>query len=221
MPILLLIRHGDNDVFKTRLAGRLPGVHLNADGLRQAQTLAEELADAPLKAIYSSPLERALETAAPLAAAHGLEVRVHTGLIEVDYGELQGRTYKQLKRLKVWQMLHKQPAAVQFPGGESLTNLLQRTARTLDELAAQYEDHQIIACITHGDVIRMAVTHSLGLGLEEFDRFQIATASITTLALGRGRPRLLNLNQVSRLEWPKPPEPDKATGQAANPSKTR
>ena len=220
MPILLLIRHGDNDVFKTRLAGRLPGVHLNADGLRQAQTLAQDLADAPLKAIYSSPLERALETAAPLAAARGLEVRVHPGLIEVDYGKLQGRTYKQLKRLKVWQLLHRQPAAVQFPGGESLVNLMQRTARVLDELAAQYDDQQLVACVTHGDVIRMAVTHSLGLGLEEFERFQIATASITALALGNGRPRLLHLNQVSRLEWPKPSEPVRTTDLSANPSKT-
>lgn len=207
MPILLLIRHGDNDVFKTRLAGRLPGVHLNADGLRQAQTLAQDLADAPLKAIYSSPLERALETAAPLAAAHGLEVTIHPGLIEVDYGELQGRTYKQLKRMKVWQLVHRQPSAVQFPGGESLVELMQRTARMLDELAAQYDDQQLVACVTHGDVIRMAVTHSLGLDLDEFDRFQIATASITTLALGRGRPRLLNLNQVNHLEWPKSPAP--------------
>lgn len=216
MPILLLIRHGDNDVFKTRLAGRLPGVHLNADGLRQAQTLAQDLADAPLKAIYSSPLERALETATPLAAAHGLEVTIHPGLIEVDYGELQGRTYKQLKRLKVWQLLHRQPAAVQFPDGESLANLMERTARVMDELAAQYDDQQLVACVTHGDVIRMAVTHSLGLGLEEFDRFQIATASITTLALGRGRPRLLHLNQVHHLEWPQPPAPEKTPRRVAH-----
>lgn len=219
MPILLLIRHGDNDVFKTRIAGRMPGVHLNADGLRQAQALAQDLAQAPLKAIYSSPLERALETAAPLAAAHGLEVIVNPGLIEVDYGRLQGRTYKQLKRMKVWQLVHRQPSAVQFPDGESMVELMRRTASTLDELAAQYEEQQVIACVTHGDVIRMAVTHYLGLGLDEFDRFQIATASITALALGNGRPRLLHLNQVNHLNWPSQPASGKPASEAGNPSK--
>lgn len=207
MPILLLIRHGDNDVFKTRLAGRMPGVHLNADGLRQAQTLTQTLSTAPITAIYSSPLERAVETAAPLAADHKLEVLIHPGLIEVDYGRLQGHTYKQLQRTKIWRLVHEKPSAVQFPEGESLNGVMQRTIATLDEVVSKYEEKQVIACVTHGDVIRMAATHYLGLRLDDYQRFTISTASITSLALGNGQMRLLNLNQVASLDWPTSPPP--------------
>lgn len=202
MPILLLIRHGDNDLFKTRIAGRTPGVHLNADGLRQAQLLTQSLSGAPLTAIYSSPLERALETAAPLAADHHLEVRVHAGLIEVDYGRFQGRTYRQLDRTRLWKLVQDRASAVQFPGGESLAAVMQRASATLDELAQQYDDNHLIACVTHGDVIRLAVAHYLGIPLDAYHCLSVSTASITTLELGQSRPRLLNLNQVSRLEWP-------------------
>lgn len=209
MPILLLIRHGDNDVLKTRLAGRMPGVHLNPEGLRQAQTLAQSLSSAPLAAIFSSPLERALETAAPLAAAHHLEVNIHPGLIEVDYGGFEGRTYKQLRRTRLWKLVHEKPSQVQFPGGESLPAVMQRAVETMNGLAAQFDDGSFIACVTHGDIIRLAVAHYLGIPLDAYHCFSISTASITTLALGKDRPRLLNLNQVSRLEWPTPQQEKK------------
>ena len=69
MPAILLIRHGENEYVKTgRRAGRKDGVHLNEKGRAQAQALAEALAHIPLKAVYSSPLDRTMETAAPLAA---------------------------------------------------------------------------------------------------------------------------------------------------------
>ena len=70
MPLLLLIRHGENEYVKTgKMAGRLPGVHLNEKGQKQAQALGDALKDVPIKAIYSSPLERAIETATPIASA--------------------------------------------------------------------------------------------------------------------------------------------------------
>ncbi|MGZ9222076.1 MAG: histidine phosphatase family protein, partial [Anaerolineales bacterium] len=63
MPLLLLIRHGENEfTAKHKLAGHLPDVHLNERGQKQAQILAEALKEVPIKAIYSSPLERAVET---------------------------------------------------------------------------------------------------------------------------------------------------------------
>ncbi len=203
MPILLLIRHAENDVLKTRIAGRIPGVHLNAKGLRQAQALAQSLTDAPLTAVFSSPMERALETAAPLAAGHHLEVQVHPDLIEVDYGSVQGRTYKQLWRTKLWKLVHECPSAVQFPGGECMTGVMQRTVSTLDGLAERFDDDSLIACVTHGDLIRLAIVHYLGLPLDAYHSFSISTASITALALEKGCAHLLNINQVTSLEWPK------------------
>ncbi len=202
MPILLLIRHAENDVLKTRIAGRMPGVHLNAKGLQQALALAQSLADAPLTAIYSSPMERALETAAPLAAEHHLEVQIHPDLIEVDYGRVQGRTYKQLWRTNLWKLVHERPSAVQFPEGECMPAVMQRATRALDELAERHTGDQVVACVTHGDLIRLAIVHYLGLPLDAYHSFAISTASITVLSLEKDCPRLLNINQVSTLEWP-------------------
>ncbi len=93
MPIFLLIRHGETDYNKKmHIAGRLPNVHLTKKGRQQAQSLADKLANAPIKAIYSSPLERTLETAEPLAKALKLEVIPMPGLLETDCGEWQGQS---------------------------------------------------------------------------------------------------------------------------------
>ena len=101
MPILLLVRHAENNYLKlNRLPGRLPDVHLNRRGKAQARLLAERLKAAPIKAVYSSPLERAMETALPLAKALGLEVISRPGLIETDVGEWQGESIKKLGKQK-------------------------------------------------------------------------------------------------------------------------
>ncbi|HEY5729581.1 MAG TPA: histidine phosphatase family protein, partial [Anaerolineales bacterium] len=93
MPLLLLIRHGENDYTKThKLAGRLPKVHLNEHGQKQAQALAEALAQVQVKAIYSSPLERAMETAKPIAKSLGLTIQKEIGLLETHVGDWQGKS---------------------------------------------------------------------------------------------------------------------------------
>src|SRR4030042_6073367 len=103
MPLFLLVRHGENDYVKARrLAGRLPGVHLNDKGRKQALQLAEKLAHAPVKAVYSSPLERAVETAQPIASVLGLEVILRPGLIETDVGEWQGQKNWKRRPQKLW-----------------------------------------------------------------------------------------------------------------------
>ena len=101
MTVILFIRHGENDyVKKGRLAGRLPGVHLNKKGQMQAQAVADRLCKVPIKAVYSSPLERTMETAEPLAKALGLEVIQRPGLVELDFGEWQDKKLKGLSRLR-------------------------------------------------------------------------------------------------------------------------
>ena len=98
MPLLLLIRHGENDFTKKhKLAGYTPNVHLNERGLSQAQALGDALKEVPIKAIYSSPLERARDTAAPIAAARKLEVQVERGLLETNVGKWQGRSLAALR----------------------------------------------------------------------------------------------------------------------------
>lgn len=94
MAIFLLIRHGENDWVGKKLAGRLPGVHLNKNGLTQAEELASSLRNLPIKAIYSSPLERAMETAQPLAEAKALEINICENLSEINFGNWQGKNHQ-------------------------------------------------------------------------------------------------------------------------------
>src|SRR3972149_7837837 len=120
MPTLLLIRHGDNDyLVKNLLPGHIPGIHLNERGREQAAELAKTLGQLPVNAIYSSPLERAIETAEPLAKSLGLGIQIRPGLIDTDPGQWAGRSRKILSRTKLWKLIQNTPSQVQFPGGET------------------------------------------------------------------------------------------------------
>ena len=196
MPQLLLIRHGENDYTKRgRLAGRLPGVHLNEHGLRQAETLADALRGAPVKALYSSPLERALETAKPIGKALGILVRREPGLMEADVGEWEGRSVRRLALTRNWRVFQNSPSRARHPAGESMVETQARVVSTLEALSAQYKKSDLIACVFHSDPIKMAVAHYIGLPLDHFQRLACDTGSVTLLAVGSTSARLLWLNQ--------------------------
>ncbi len=195
MPTILLIRHGENDYIKKGiLPGRMPGVHLNEKGRAQAQALAEKLAQAPIKAVYTSPLERAIETANPIAGALGLEVSIQPGLIETNCGEWQGKSHKFLRRLKVWRMVQNSPSLFRFPGGESFAESQVRIVAEIEMLRAQHEEKDLFVCVSHADPIRLAVAYYLGLPLDHFQRLFAAPASISALYIGEAGSRLLTLN---------------------------
>lgn len=211
MPVLLLIRHAENDFVRSgRLAGRQRGVHLNAQGQAQAVALARALALAgyPIQAVYSSPLERAQETAQPLAAALGLPVQVQPGLQEIDLGAWTHRTLKSLRRLKAWRQVQEHPARFAFPEGESFLAAQHRIVRTLEELAAAHPPEAWLACVGHADPIRLALAFYLGLPLDLFQRLVVAPASVSAVHLPpEGPPRVLCVNHtVDRLPFP-PPRP--------------
>lgn len=204
MPIIILIRHGENDyVKKARMAGRLPGVHLNERGKAQSLALAEKLATAPIKAIYSSPLERAIETATPLAEALKLEIKIRPGLIETDIGEWTGQTIKSLRRLKIWRTVQAAPSLFRFPGGESFAETQHRVCRELEAICAEHEPKDLIACVTHADPIKLAAAYYIGLPLDHFQRLSIAPASITVLSIGETSSQLINLNYDLSFNFPK------------------
>lgn len=210
MTIMLLIRHGENDARKTRLVGRLPGIHLNQQGREQAEELARLLADAPIQAVYSSPLERAVETARPIAAALNLQVEQLEELIEINYGEWQGRTFKQIRRSKFWRQVGQDPAGVRFPGGETFLEAQQRAVAALERIA---QGKDLVAVVTHADIILLALAHYLNMPLKDFHRLEIQPASISVIELKDGQSRILHVNQVTRLELPqqKPGEPPSAS----------
>lgn len=195
MTILLLIRHAENDYVKTgRLAGRLAGIHLNETGRQQARAVADKLTGAPVKAVYSSPLERAIETATPIAEALNLEVTQRPGLVEMDFGEWQNKKLKGLSRLKAWKVVQGAPARMRFPQGESFAEAQHRICQELDALARQHDSKDMIICVSHSDPIKLAVAYYLGLPLDLFQRLTVSPASITVLAIGEMGSQLLALN---------------------------
>jgi len=209
MPTILLIRHGENDYVGRRLAGRLPGVHLNEKGRKHAHEVAEALCNAPVKAIYSSPLERAMETAEPLAQVLGLPVLPRPGLQEIDFGSWQGKTMKQMARMKLWKVVQGSPSQVRFPGGESFSEAQQRMVAELEDIAAGHEPDDLIACFSHSDAIKLAVAHFLGMPLDNFQRLAVSTCALSIVHLPKeGPPHVSHINQVLRFEI-RPPEEKK------------
>jgi len=209
MTTFLLIRHATNDFTGKRLIGRRPGIHLNAAGRRQAETLAEALLAAPIKAIYSSPLERAVETAEPLAAALGLSVEARPGLMEVDFGRWVGKTGGQMRRTRLWKSIQEQPSTVCFPEGETFMSAQERVCAELAAIQAAHDEKDLVAVFSHADVIRLAVAYYLGLPLDYFQRLGLEPGSITTLHLPKeGMPHLAMINYVIGREF-KPPQEKK------------
>ena len=195
---LLLIRHAMNDWVGKKLAGWTRGVHLNKAGHTQADALAQQLETLPLAAIYSSPLERALETAQPLARVHGLTVQVREAVGELHIGDWTGRTLKELREEELWPVIQVYPGGARFPGGESLREAQARIVAELDTIRDAYPD-QIVAVVSHSDPIKLAVTHYLGLPLDLFQRLTIAPASVTAFTFTRFGPRLILLNHTDSL----------------------
>jgi probable phosphomutase (TIGR03848 family) len=198
MMNLLLIRHALNDWVGERLAGWTPAVHLNDEGRIQAGTLAGRLAEVPLAAIYSSPLERTLETANPLAKAHSLTVQVREGLGESRYGDWTGRALKELKEEELWPVVQVYPGGARFPGGESLREVQARMVAELDAIRDAHPG-ETVAVVSHSDPIKLAVAHYTGLPLDLFQRLTISPASVSAFAFTRFGPRLICLNYAESL----------------------
>ena len=202
MPLLLLIRHGENEFVKTgKMAGRLPGVHLNERGRKQAAELAEALKQVPIKAVYASPLERAVETAEPIVEGHKLEIQLRPELMDNDIGVWQGRTLKQLSRTKKWKVVQQAPSRFKFPEGESFLETQTRIASTLDEIAASHKPKDVVAVVFHADPIKLAVAHYLGMPLDYFQRLGCDTASVAVLYVSEMGAHLLKLNQRPPFEF--------------------
>lgn len=198
MTTILLIRHGENTfVEKGKLAGWLPGVHLNERGKKQAEALATILKPVKLQAIYASPLERAMETAAPLAASKGMSVKERQGLGEVRYGRWQGRSLKALRNRKLWPIVQTTPSLARFPEGESFPEAQARIVAELEALRIQHRKAKAaIACVFHSDPIKLAIAHYLGVPIDLFQRLMIAPASISVLQIDEHHIRLLKLNDT-------------------------
>jgi len=210
MTLLLLIRHGHTPTAGKILTGWERGIHLTERGREQAESLAGRLDGIPIAAIYSSPLERCRETAAPLARERGLTVRARRDLIEVGYGDWTGRSIRQLARTKLWRSVQHTPSAVRFPGGESLQEVQTRAADGIRRIADAHPD-ATVAVVTHADVVRLALAQFAGVHLDLYQRLSVEPASVSAVTLSGGSPRILKVNDTGDLSSLSPPGPGTGT----------
>ncbi len=199
MTTILLVRHATTAATGKRLGGWTPGVHLDDNGVAQAEATARRIADADLDvaAVYASPLERTQDTAKIIARAVSLRVRTRRGLGEVDYGDWTDRPLSQLRRRKDWAVIQQTPSRFTFPNGDSIRGAQARVVEEVEALAAAHPKDTIVA-VSHADIIKAAVAHFLGMPLDTFQRIVVSPASITVLALPEGgAPMLLSLNETT------------------------
>ena len=195
--LLLLVRHGQTPTTGRVLPGRAPGLHLSDHGRAQADRVAERLADLPVDAVYSSPLERACETADPTAARTGRDVKHDDGLLECDFGDWTGAALADVAALPEWQTVQHSPSTFRFPNGESFTEMQARIVGTLEALRAAHVGG-VVVCFSHADPIKAAVAHALGTPLDLFQRIVISPASVSAISFVEGQaPAVVMVNSTS------------------------
>lgn len=198
MTRFLLIRHATTDAVGHHLSGRTPGVKLNAVGHQQAQKLAARLAELPISAVYSSPLERALQTAEPLAARHNLQALVHPAFLEIDFGQWTNRSFQELAKEDEFQRFNSFRSSTRIPGGELMLEAQTRIVAGLAKLRVQHPN-ETVAVISHADIIKSAVAYFAGIHLDLFQRLEISPASVSILELYEETARITLINGTEEL----------------------
>lgn len=197
--LAVFVRHGRTATTGKVLPGRAPGLHLAEAGQAQAQAVAERLASLPgVDALYTSPLERARETAARIAQRLGIRARVDKGLVECDFGEWTGAELKALAKLPAWRLVQRYPSGFRFPAGESFPEMQARVTATVHRLRARHPGGTVVL-VSHADPIKAAVADATGTHLDLFQRLVISTCSVTAIAYTDDGPTVLTVNSVGDL----------------------
>ena len=195
MTRILLVRHAAHDLAGKALAGRLPGLGLNAAGRQQSQQIVEPLLRHGLHAVYCSPQQRTHETAQPLAAQLGLPVDEAPEFDEVDFGRWTGLAFDDVRArdAAAWDgWVHHRSRATP-PGGEAFAQVAQRTAAGLQRLRRAHPEHTVLV-VSHADVIKATLAGVLGLSLDHLERFEIACASLSIVEAGEGWAQVKQVN---------------------------
>ena len=195
------MRHGAFDGLGRVISGRIPGAGLNANGRAQSRRLGERLVNRTVAAVYSSPLQRAQDTAAILAQALSLPLQTDADLREVDFGNWTDRPVEDLAADPVWPAFNQQRTTTRIPGGELMLEVQARAVSGLMRLAARHHGQTVVA-VSHADVIRSIVAGCLGCSLDAMLRITIDPASLTELCLGEHPPAVLRVNDTAHLAAP-------------------
>lgn len=192
--IILLIRHVEHVEFGKILSGRRRDVALSRRGIEQAAILADLLGTQEIRAVYSSPRERAWYTAREIAEPHALKVLSDGRLDEVDFGRWSGCSFAELEGDAAWSDWNEHRGSARPPDGESMAEAVGRAFSLLEEAAAEHDGGAIVA-VSHCDVLRGVIARCLGLAFDNLLRFDIDPASISRIALGAWGSRVMSINE--------------------------
>ena len=198
MTTFLLIRHAHVDAVGKLLSGRAAGHPLSPQGVQEAGRLANWLAEEPIERIFTSPLERAVETARPIASALSLELRFCDAAVELDFGEWTGRTIAELEADPLWKRFNTARCSTRAPGGELMAEAQGRMTAAIEELRAVHPGESIVL-VSHADVIRAALAHYASVSLDAIGRFEIRPASVSALKLWDDWSLVLCVNETGEV----------------------
>lgn len=191
-----MVRHGKTASTGKLLPGRAAGLHLSETGHNEALLAAQRLSKLKkVSAIYASPLERARETAAPIAKLLNQKVLINKGLLECDFGDWTGKELSKLMKLPEWSTVQRAPSIFSFPNGESFTEMQTRITTALDEIRNKHKGG-IVICVSHADPIKAVVAHAMGTHLDLFQRIVISTCSISAISYSAYGPVVLTVNST-------------------------
>jgi probable phosphomutase (TIGR03848 family) len=189
----LLIRHAATDYVGHAIAGWKPGVMLNAQGRRQAAGLADTLATVTIDGVYSSPLERARETALAIAEPRKLEVQLRDEFGEICFGDWTDSSFDRLASSPDWRRFNAFRSGTRIPNGEMMLETQARMVAALERLRTSHPT-ATLAIVSHGDVIKCALTHFLGMPLDLCNRLEIDPASVSAVVFDADHVRILCIN---------------------------
>jgi probable phosphomutase (TIGR03848 family) len=202
---VVLVRHGRTHANTSGvLAGWSSGVFLDEEGEEQVQRVAAALADIPVTAVITSPLDRTQQTAeailaAQRAAGHSPQFHVEPRIGECRYGEWTGRALADLAQEPLWSSVQAHPSSVTFPGaeGESMLAMQHRATSAIREWNATLGEEALSVVVSHGDVIKAVLADALGMHLDHFQRIHIDPASLSVIHYTPHRPFVFRTNSSS------------------------
>ena len=203
------------------MPGQAPNLHLNEEGRAQAEAVGKLVEKQPLTAVYSSHLERAIETAWRVARPHGLPINIRRGLADTHTGDYTAKTIEQITKEagseEAWRLIVEKPSLGRLPNGESLLEMQARVVAELERICAAYPDPEppaesedkkdaadapkppppaVIAVVMHADPIKAALAHYLDMPFDNFQRLGTAPASLSTVMVHGKQVMVVNINQI-------------------------
>ncbi|NLE01818.1 MAG: histidine phosphatase family protein [Fibrobacter sp.] len=201
MSTFLLVRHGFCASVGDHISGRKKGVHLDDKGILQVKRLSEELRTVPIDRIYSSPLERTIETAELIGHPRNVDISTDENLNEIQYGDWTGLTFSQLEKDPRWKQFNLYRGKTRIPGGEMMLEVVSRMSSFIERV--RRECSGVILVVSHGDPIKAVLAHYCGVPLDYILHFDVSPASVSSLVIDDYGAEVLCINKTTDIRMSK------------------